>query len=289
MNVDNDCSEDFIKITQKNVEDYAERYGYNETFLDEKIPLPKIPKHLANDIVHLLDGSGYELKYANFSVIMSKSRSLAFFTAVNIDGNQTQQLKRDDDHWYFDPRIDRKFQYGPEVYTNKDLDRGHLVRRLDPVWGPQAMTANNDTFHFTNAAPQHKLLNRKTWLDLEDYILKNANVYDLKINVFTGPVFSKNDMIYKNKFLIPIEFWKVVTMIKNNKTISSTGYLQTQKQLLENLKFVFGEYKTYQVPITKIETITSLDFGKIRNFDPLNNTKDIKSAILVNNAHDIIL
>ena len=88
---------------------------------------------------------------------------------------------------------------------------------------------------FTNCSPQHKNLNQKTWLDLEDYILRNADVHDLKVNVFTGPVFNQNDLIYRGKYLIPSEFWKVVTIIKNDDhSISSTAYLQTQKQLIEN-------------------------------------------------------
>ena len=83
-----------------------------------------------------------------------------------------------------------------------------------------------------------------------------------KVNVFTGPVFNQNDLIYRGKYLIPSEFWKVVTIVKNDdNSISSTAYLQTQKQLIENLKFVFGEYKTYQVRITKIESLTGLYFG----------------------------
>lgn len=284
-----DYSKDPIKVVQKNIKDYAERSGYNEIFLGEKIPLPEIPHHLKDDVVQLNDGSGIELKYTNFSIIMSKSRSLALFTAVNIDGNQIQHIERNNDHWYYDPRININFQYGPEAYTNKDLDRGHLVRRLDPVWGPQAATANEDTFHFTNCSPQHRLLNRKTWLGLEDYILKNADLFDLKVNVFTGPVFSSNDISFRKKFLIPAEFWKVVTIVKCDKSISSTAYLQTQKRLIENIKFVFGEYNTYQVPLSKIESLTNLGFGNLRKFDPLSRTRVWRSAILVNNGNEIIL
>jgi endonuclease G len=145
---------------------------------------------------------------------MSKSRSLAFFTAVNIDGSQLIQIDRKNDRWYFDPRIDRSYQTGPELYINNDLDRGHLVRRLDPVWGDSAKEADEDTFHFTNCSPQHKNLNQITWLGLEDYILTNADRFDLKVSVFTGPVFREDDMLYRRKFQIPAEFWKVVVLVK---------------------------------------------------------------------------
>ena len=279
-----------IKVIELDSHNYNNRNGYNTNFLEKKVPLPTIPDNLIDDVVKLKNSNNEELKYTNFSVVMSKSRGLAFYTAVNIDGSKLEQLERNNDVWYYDPRIEREFQYGPELYSNNDLDRGHLVRRLDPVWGANFKDANEDTFHFSNCSPQHKNLNQKTWLDLEDYILRNADVHDLKVNVFTGPVFNQNDLIYRGKYLIPSEFWKVVTIVKNDDdhSISSTAYLQTQKQLIEDLKFVFGEYKTYQVRITKIESLTRLDFGNLRNFDPLSKIKDIPIKI-INDEKDIIL
>ena len=279
-----------IKVVELDSHNYNNRNGYNTNFLEKQIALPTLPDNLIDDVVKLKNSNNEELKYTNFSVVMSKSRGLAFYTAVNIDGSKLEQLERNNDVWYYDPRIEREFQYGPELYSNNDLDRGHLVRRLDPVWGVNFKDANEDTFHFSNCSPQHKNLNQKTWLDLEDYILRNADVHDLKVNVFTGPVFNQNDLIYRGKYLIPSEFWKVVTIVKNDDdhSISSTSYLQTQKQLIEDLKFVFGEYKTYQVKITKIESLTSLDFGNLRNFDPLSKLKDIPVKI-INDEKDIIL
>jgi endonuclease G, mitochondrial len=287
--VNDDISNMETKVIELESHNYNNRNGYNANFLEKKIPLPSIPDKLRDDVVKLKNSNNEELKYTNFSAVMSKSRGLAFYTAVNIDGSKLEQLERTNDVWYYDPRIEREFQYGPELYSNNDLDRGHLVRRLDPVWGNNFKDANEDTFHFSNCSPQHKNLNQKTWLDLEDYILRNADVHDLKVNVFTGPIFNQNDLIYRGKYLIPSEFWKVVTIVKNDdNAISSTAYLQTQKQLIENLKFVFGEYKTYQVRITKIESLTGLDFGNLRNFDPLSKIKDIPVKI-INDEKDIIL
>jgi endonuclease G len=289
--VDADISTTEIKVIELNSDNYTNRKGYDANFLEKNISLPSIPEKLIDDVVKLKNSNNEELKYTNFSAVMSKSRGLAFYTAVNIDGSKLQQLERKNDVWYYDPRIEREFQYGPELYSNNDLDRGHLVRRLDPVWGPNFKDANEDTFHFSNCSPQHKNLNQKTWLDLEDYILRNADVHDLKVNVFTGPVFNQNDLIYRGKYFIPSEFWKVVTIVKNDNdhSISSTAYLQTQKQLIEDLKFVFGEYKTYQVQITKIESLTGLDFGNLRNFDPLSKRKGISPIKIINDEKDIIL
>ena len=282
-NIDNE-----IKVIELNIRDYKNKNGYDPHFLEKTIPLPTISNRLTNDIVKLKNSNYSELKYTNFSIVISKSRKLPFFTAVNIDGSQLKLLERTSDAWYYDPRIEKEFQYGPDLYSNNDLDRGHLVRRLDPVWGPNFKDANEDTFHFTNCSPQHKNLNQKTWLDLEDYILRNADVHDLKVNVFTGPIFNENDLIYRGKYLIPAEFWKVVTIIKNDGSISSTAYLQTQKQLIEGIKFVFGEYKTYQVPITKIESLTGIDLGDLPNFDPIPRRKAYPVQI-INNESDLIL
>ena len=112
--------------------------------------------------------AAHELKYTHFSVVMSKSRQLAFFTAVNIDGTHLQDLTRGTDMPGTLTRASSEStRWIPLVYKHPDLDRGHLVRRLDPVWGAEAEEANEDTFHFTNCSPQHSKLNRKTWLGLE--------------------------------------------------------------------------------------------------------------------------
>ena len=260
-----------IIAVEQSLEWYAGSAGYDPQFLGQQVGLPRIPAQMKSDIAQLKDGKGHELKYTNFSLVMNKARKLAFFTAVNIDGAQLQALKRDADKWFFDPRIERDCQMGPEVYAKNDLDRGHLVRRIDPVWGSQAKEANEDTFHFTNCSPQHKHLNQKIWQELEEYILKNADVHDLRVTVFTGPVFRADDMLYRDKFQIPAEFWKVVVMVKQDGKLSATAYLQTQKNLIVDLEFAFGEYKTYQVPVTRIEALTGLDFGELRTFDPLAN------------------
>lgn len=247
---------------------YTNKSGYDPDFLTETIPLPQLSEHLLDDVVELDEG-GNELKYTHFSIVMSKSRQLAYFTAVNIDGNDTRSITRTSDYWYMDPRIPKKFQSGKELYVNNPLDKGHLVKRLEPVWGDLAKEANDDTFHYTNSAPQHKNLNRKTWKDLENYILSNTDKHDLRISVFTGPIFRADDMLYRGEFQVPAEYWKIAVMVKDNGKLSATGYLQTQKNLIENLEFAFGEYKTYQIPITKIESLTQIDFGKLRVYDPM--------------------
>src|SRR3954462_15340310 len=79
-----------------------------------------------------------ELAYTHFTVLLDPARRLAATTGVTIDGADLQDLDRVDD-WHLDPRVPAEEQTGEQVYAGNDLDRGHLVRRRDPVWGPSAV------------------------------------------------------------------------------------------------------------------------------------------------------
>lgn len=270
-----------LKTRTPALSEYADVKGYDPLFLgaDHRVDLPALSRTMQKDLAPLKNDGGTELKYTHFSILMSKSRRLAFFTAVNIDGKQSTDMGRSDE-WLFDPRMDKRYQSGADLYASNDLDRGHLVRRLDPVWGPEATKANVDTFHFTNAAPQHKFLNQRTWNDLEDYLLSNADLYDLKVTVFTGPIFRADDMLYRGKYQIPAEFWKVAVMVKTDGKLSATAYLQTQKQLIANLEFAYGAYQTYQVPVHRIEALTGLNFGSLRTVDPIANLEGAVARLI---------
>lgn len=245
--------------------------GYKSDFIGTKVPFPKLTL-LQKKNVAKVKGS-LTLDYIHFSICMNQQRRLAYFTAVNIDGNGLKKIIRKRDKWSFDNRINETFQCGNDIYKKNKLDKGHLVRRLDPCWGPDpvARKAETDTFHYTNAAPQHAFLNQKIWNDLEDYILLNTDKNNLKVNVFTGQVFdAENDPHYRD-IQIPLRFWKVITMIKENKELSATAYiLDQQKEMgdLEKVGFSFGEFRTYQTSISEIERLTSLNFGDLKKYDP---------------------
>ncbi len=258
------------------IESLADRQGYDPEFLGITVDLPCMPDSLREDLAPVTGNENNELKYMHYSVFMNAKRRVASYVVVNIDGNQLHGIPRGSDKWYFDPRIDRAHQVGNDLYKHNPLDRGHLTRRLDPSWGANRSIASQgieDTFFYTNCAPQHMALNRRAWLGLEDHILNNAEAHDLKLIVFTGPVFRSDDQEYRN-IKIPNEFWKVVAMIKSDGEedpgeLSITGYVLSQRSLVDNLEFVFGEHQSYQVTVRYIEDLTSLDFGKLKNHDPL--------------------
>lgn len=264
--------------------DYSTRKGYEPGFLGKgfNVTLPSLSdamkRRAAVSQQPQTGHPAYVLPYHHFSVVVSKERQIAFFTAVNIDGSIAHRIKREPDKWIYDPRIERTEQLGNEIYQTNALDRGHLVRRLDPAWGKSleiAKTANDDTFHFTNCSPQHENFNQNdaTWAGLEDYILDNAIAENLRVTVFSGPVFAKTDPPYRGAKL-PKQFWKVVSMVTDQHKLSATAYLLSQASLLqdlESLEFAFGAYRTFQVPVDRVERLTGFSFGRLGAHDPLRN------------------
>ena len=284
--------------------DYAGRRGYDPAFLgtgDQQVALPTVPE----DLVPLASINSlatseprYVLPYHHFSVVLNKTRRLAFFTAVNIDGSSSFRLKRETDRWSFDPRVANEEQTGEEVYRDNPLDRGHLVRRLDPAWGissDAAKLCNDDTFHFTNCTPQHEDFNQSqsTWAGLEDYILDNADNRDFKVSVFTGPILAADDEPFRG-IQLPRQFWKVVVMVKQTGELSATGYLLSQEGLIQGLElaaeeFSYGAYKTFQVPVRRIEELTQLSFGSLSDADPLAQVEAAVGARVVARPEDLVL
>jgi endonuclease G len=259
---------------------FTKRKGYDRDFLGKgvrRVAVPGLGPWAGDAADANVDGATTKLlPYTHFSVAYSTSRRMPIFTAVNIDGAKTKKIKRTDDQWFFDLRLPRTIQLGERDYAHPDIDRGHMVRREDPNWGTMAVAqlANDDTFHYTNSAPQHGKLNqgRAQWLGLEEYVLSSAKTHKLKISVFTGPVLRDSDPTLENGILVPEEFWKIVVAIDaDTKRLRATGYVLSQGKLIEDITeaFAYGEYRTYQCLVSTIATATGLDFGALVDADPL--------------------
>ena len=162
----------------------------------------------------------------------------------------------------FDPRIAESEQTGEDLYARNALDRGHLVRRLDPAWGSnnEALVANNDTFHSTNCSPQHADFNQsnETWQGIENYLLNKATAERKKLTIFTGPVLTEDDPLYRGVRL-PLYFWKIAAMAKADGTLTVSAYLLDQKELVDGLERFNAD--TFQVSIEEIQDRTGLAFA----------------------------
>lgn len=274
--------DDGIEGEEARAEDYRDRKGYQENFLGDrmKVALPSVVTG-ARDVL-TYDNGGEEdsvLRYEHYSVVLSKSRRMCFFSACNIDGNLSRKSARV--AWKWEPRIPKEQQIMNECYGNPPkFSRGHMTRREDPGWGDArtAKRGNEDSMHVTNTTPQMQAFNAPIWLALEDYALQNAREDDMKISVFTGPYFARNDpVMYGVK--IPRAFWKIIAFIHDETgELCATGYQMSQHQSLQpEEEFVFGAFQSQQlnvatqVSIASIERRSGLRFGGLAALDPLAN------------------
>lgn len=272
--------DDGIEGEEARAEDYRDRKGYQEDFLGGrmKVALPSVVTS-ARDVL-AYDNGGEEdtvLRYEHYSVVMSRSRRMCFFSACNIDGNLSRKSARV--AWKWEPRIPKEQQIMNECYGNPPkFSRGHMTRREDPGWGDArtAKRGNEDSMHVTNTTPQMQAFNAPIWLALEDYALQNAREDDMKISVFTGPYFARSDpVVYGVK--VPRAFWKIIAFVHDETgELCATGYQMSQQQSLQpEDEFVFGAFQSpqlnvaTQVPIASIERRSGLRFGGLAAVDPL--------------------
>lgn len=271
--------------------------------------------------------SAIELRYQHFSIVMNGARQLAYFTACNIHGESLIGYSRNGnsfydytaastafreslggaeaDSWADDERIGADALTGELYYKSTpnrlvdakghdnldatpNFDRGHLVRRLDPCWGPRdkALLAERDSFFWTNAVPQTSAFNQgkakgllgqregRLWQGVENYILRNAWAMDTRLTVFAGPVFADDDPVYSDKsgsiaLQVPLKFWKVLVW-KENGVLKSLALVADQLRTLKKAppdaealtdagQLVLME--NFLSTVAKVEKLTGFEFG----------------------------
>jgi len=287
------------------------RAGYEPEFLGDGLaaPWPVMPASLEQALAHPSDEVGdspFELRYTHFGVKYHLVRRQPLMTAVNIDGEHPVRIKRAGDKWFLDERIPVAAQLTKDDYADPEIDRGHMVRREDPNWDTAATgvgdvtalakLANDDTFHYTNAAVQHSRLNqgKQLWQGLENYILDSARTEGFRACVFTGPILRPDDPKLPNGVAIPQEFWKLVVMpAAGGAKLHATAYLLSQGDLIRELLekrsrveavegFVLGAYRTFQVSVADLAFATGLDLSAYVAADPLAQTESGTEAIASN-------
>jgi endonuclease G, mitochondrial len=280
--------------------------GYNPDFLGTgqlSVALPQVQeksdiaplKNAYDQTFNDTEKAAGVLKYDGYSVVMSKSRRFAFFSAANVRWDQRTAIKGRTDDWLFDDRIDRKYQVDNSYYASNKFDRGHLTRREDMEYGTTGTLATcraNGTCTWTNCTPQHGIFNQdkhpdKTvhlWHGLERYILEEGVKQDqFSVQLFTGPVFGVADPIYRG-IAYPLSFWKVVVAVARSGDLFATGYVLSQKDVIDQFgveaarEAPFGDFAMYQRPIRLIEDLAGLKFTygnkkSLRDIDPLEKAR----------------
>ena len=233
--------------------------GYDNAFLSTTFRTPKLDNL---DSAFLKDGSEI-IDYTHFSLALSRTRKFAIWIAWNIDGADLKRLPRKGLEFYEDPRIPVDNQAGESLYKLNPLDRGHIARRADLLWGPreEAEKANRESFAFTNIAPQMDSFNQVgkggVWGRLEDSLYDQVDMDRSRVSIVGGCIFSENDREYRG-FKIPVEFFKTILYEKDG-VLRTKSFVLTQD--LSGLEFLDLElYKTFEVGPREIERKCSFKF-----------------------------
>ena len=249
----------------------TEHHAYQPDFLEtDAVPVP------SDDRLTVLD-------YTHFSVHQDTERRMPAITAVNIDGKSLIPDIGRGNNWRLDERLPAAQQAGEELYARNDIDRGHLVRRRDPVWGERSIAkqAHSDTFHYTVCAPQAGYFNqsKELWLGLEDHVLEHAATFDQRLSVFTGCVFDPEDPQYRG-FLVPRKFFKIAAWNREG-VLAASAYLLDQGEGLDRILRRGlrpgqdagadgpGPFKTFQIPVADIAPLTGLPVDQLAAADVL--------------------
>ncbi|GAA1793495.1 DNA/RNA non-specific endonuclease [Agromyces lapidis] len=267
--------------------------GFDAQFLGVTAPMPRPkPGPEASECV--------DLAYVHFSVVLDPVRRFARVTGVNVDGAALLDLARGGDEWRLDERVPADWQAGPAVYAANDLDRGHLVRRRDPVWGEPvvAARANADTFHYTNAAPQAAGFNqsKELWLGLEDHVLAYAETTAQRLSVFTAPVLGDDDPGYRG-IRVPLQFWKVVAW-NTGAALAATAFVLDQSPLVDTSEVrppepgavpPLGPFRTFQVPVADVAALAGLEMPELVAADVLPPTAVVTGWRRIESAEEVLL
>ncbi len=264
-----------ITITEPVLEDDDESFGsgYNENFLAAPVDLPGFGEAIAGDELEL-NGSP-RLDYTHFTVCLSTSRKLARYVAWNIDGGRIRMHPRRN-RFRRDPRISDQSQHGNELYTDNKLDRGHIARRADLVWGAEAEAerANLDSFYWTNIAPQHRLFNQSglsgLWGELENAIFEETDVVDLRVSVMGGPIFGEDDPLHRG-VAIPRAYWKLICHVDGGDgALKASAFVLSQDDLMNDIEALeLDEFRIWQVSLGDLESRTHLMFDDLQDADTL--------------------
>lgn len=236
--------------------------GYDPDFLATRIAAPALGDAIEQDAV-LFQGAE-AIPYTHFSLSLSRSRRFARWVAWNIDGASLQRLSRTGRDFRTDPRIAASVQVGDELYSGNRLDRGHLARRADLLWGDpaEAAQANRDSFFYTNVAPQMDDFNQSrqggVWGRLENALFDDVDVDNLRVSVFAGPVFHDDDRLYRGVPL-PREYWKLL-VFQDSGVLKTHAFLLTQN--LDQLKVLLhlDEFRVYEISVAELQGRTCLRF-----------------------------
>lgn len=174
-----------------------------------------------------------ELCNTEYATLYSPQIKTPMFSYEHITDNN--QVKRQGT-FKTDTRLPSYAQSTNKDYTNSGYDRGHIA----PSGDMTTVQSQNESFLFSNIAPQASRFNQQQWRLLE------ASVKHKYPYVITGIIYQGSTIkTIGNNVGIPTQFYKIVT---NGQC--ATAYLADNN----------NNATINKVPVSEIESLTKIDF-----------------------------
>lgn len=253
--------------------------GYDPKFLGAsfEIPLPDFDAGLAGNLVRddlLRDGVWGD--YIHYSVALNKKLRAPVVACLNIKQTELGKtsLTKGRKAWAKASNFGAEFQLGNEYYKDagsakNHYDKGHMAMRYNTAWGADelaAIKASKDTYWYSNAALQHKNLNRDEWQSLEGWVSGLQRDRDDNLTTFSGPIWGKFNWSVmpegSDPAIVPAAFFKIVCFVNQEDKLEVRAFMFVQhaEAIIEGESSKVFDLELYQVSVTEIEEWTGLRF-----------------------------
>jgi len=196
----------------------------------------------------LLCRSGYAVGY-------SYSKKGPLWTAYKLTrGSVAQDNGRGGNPFKEDDEIPPQYRSTDADYKEPVYDRGHLAPRAAIDFSPQS---RDETFLYSNMAPQLPGFNRQGWRYLEGYVRKWAEERD-EIYVVTGSIFQDGAETIGNGVHVPTAFYKVVF---DPETYDAIAFVLPHRKIKKK------EIPNFITSVDEVERLTGCDFNAVLQDD----------------------
>lgn len=153
-------------------------------------------------------------------------------------------------------------------YVKSGFDRGHICPHSDRAANEEMSFS---TFVMTNVIPQAPNLNRRAWVQVEDFArdlaFQGNHVYQIAGGSGVGGVGSdgRADRISDGRVLVPAKLWKIIVVVPEAGAGSDLSKINAETRVIavnipnDNTK-VRDAWKQYRVSVRTIERETGLTF-----------------------------
>lgn len=190
------------------------------------------------------------IKHSNYTSVFSKSLKYPVLVEWWLTKNKINcvvQIQRKDDKFQPDSQAIQITDLEDD-YKKSGYDRGHNMPAAENEC--QGQKIFQESFYFSNIAPQVHNLNSGLWKTLETMERRLSLKYD-SIHVWSGAI-GKTKEIGVNKVAVPSQFWKVLHIKSKNEWMAF---------IFDNKKSFSVSLHEHQVDVAYISNLTGFKFN----------------------------